>query len=41
MYLAIVAVVGALATWRLAQSRHRRRDRAVTAGQPLPEPVGA
>jgi len=40
MYLAIVAVVGALASWRLAQSRQRRRDRAVTAGQPLPEPVG-
>jgi lysylphosphatidylglycerol synthetase-like protein (DUF2156 family) len=41
MYLAIVAVVGALAAWRLAQSRQRRRDRAVAAGQPLPEPVGA
>jgi uncharacterized membrane protein YfcA len=41
MYLAIVAVVGALAAWRLTQSRQRRRDRAVAAGQPVPEPVGA
>ena len=41
-YLAIVAVVGALAAWRLAQSRQRRRA-AVLAPRPLPtpEPVGA
>jgi uncharacterized protein len=38
-YLAIVTVVGALAAWRLAQSRRRRRARAVA--RPLPEPVGA
>ena len=42
MYLAIVAVVGAVAAWRLAQSRQRRRARAIAAtAQPVPEPVGA
>jgi uncharacterized protein len=41
MYLAIVAVVGALAAWRLSQSRQRRRAKAVAAAQRLPEPVGA
>jgi uncharacterized membrane protein YfcA len=42
MYLAIVAVVGAVATWRLAQSRQRRRAKAIAAtAQPVPEPVGA
>jgi uncharacterized membrane protein YfcA len=42
MYLAIVAVVGALAAWRLTQSRQRRRAKAVAAtAQPVPEPVGA
>src|SRR5215216_1858192 len=42
LYLAIVAVVGALGAWRLSQSRQRRRARAaVAATQPVPEPVGA
>jgi uncharacterized protein len=42
MYLAIVAVVGALAAWRLSQSRQRRRAKAVAAAQQrVPEPVGA
>ena len=42
MYLAIVAVVGTLAAWRLSQSRQRRQARATTAAaQPVPEPVGA
>jgi lysylphosphatidylglycerol synthetase-like protein (DUF2156 family) len=42
MYLAIVAVVGSLAAWRLSQSRQRRRAKAVAAAsQPVPEPVGA
>jgi hypothetical protein len=46
LYLAIVAVVGALAGWRLRQSRQRRRAKAlaaVAAAQPAhaPEPVGA
>jgi uncharacterized membrane protein YfcA len=41
MYLAIVAVVGALAAWRLAQSRQRRRARSLAAAQPVAEPVGA
>jgi hypothetical protein len=42
MYLAIVTVVGAVAAWRLTQSRQRRRAMAaLTAGQPVPEPVGA
>jgi uncharacterized membrane protein YfcA len=41
MYLAIVAVVGALAAWRLTQSRQHRRAKALAAAQPLPEPVGA
>jgi hypothetical protein len=42
MYLAIVAVVGALAAWRLTQSRQHRRAKALaTAAQPVPEPVGA
>jgi type II secretory pathway pseudopilin PulG len=41
MYLAIVAVVGALAAWRLSQSRQRRRAKAVATAQRLPEPVGA
>jgi len=40
MYVAIVVVVGALAAWRLAQSRRRRRAEALAA-QPAPEPVGA
>jgi hypothetical protein len=41
MYLAIVAVVGALAAWRLAQSRQRRQAKALaTTAQRLPEPVG-
>jgi uncharacterized membrane protein YfcA len=39
MYLAIVAVVGALAAWRLAQVRQHRR--AVLAAQPMAEPVRA
>ncbi|HYJ72778.1 MAG TPA: TSUP family transporter, partial [Actinomycetota bacterium] len=41
MYLAIVAVVGALAAWRLSQSRQLRRAKAVATAQRLPEPVGA
>jgi uncharacterized membrane protein YfcA len=44
LYLAIVAVVGALAAWRLTQSRQRRRARAAVASTqhaPAPEPVGA
>ena len=42
LYLSIVAVVGALAAWRLTQSRQRRRAMAVlAAGQRAPEPVGA
>jgi hypothetical protein len=41
MYLAIVAVVGALAAWRLAQSRRRRRAKASATAQPVAEPVGA
>jgi uncharacterized protein len=40
-YLAIVAVVGALAAWRLAQSRRRRRAAALAPRAPAPEPVGA
>jgi uncharacterized protein len=41
MYLAIVAVVGTLATWRLTQARERRRAKAIAAAtQPVPEPVG-
>jgi uncharacterized membrane protein YfcA len=40
-YLAIVAVVGALAAWRLAQSRRRRRAAALASRAPVPEPVGA
>jgi hypothetical protein len=41
-YLAIVAVVGALAAWRLAQSRQRRRAAALAPRPlPTPEPVGA
>ncbi|HEV3398706.1 MAG TPA: TSUP family transporter, partial [Actinomycetes bacterium] len=40
MYLAIVAVVSALAAWRLRQSRQRRRAKAIAAAQPVPEPVG-
>jgi hypothetical protein len=36
-----VAVVGALAAWRLAQSRQRRQAKALaTTAQRLPEPVG-
>jgi hypothetical protein len=42
LYLSIVTVVGALAAWRLTQSRQRRRAMAdLTAGQRVPEPVGA
>jgi uncharacterized membrane protein YfcA len=41
MYLTIVAVVGTLAAWRLAQSRRRRRARVAAAAQRVPEPVGA
>jgi hypothetical protein len=41
LYLAIVAVVGALASWRLSQSRQRRRAKALAGAQPIPEPVGA
>jgi hypothetical protein len=41
MYLAIVAVVGTLAAWRLRQSHQRRRAKAIAASQPVPEPVGA
>ena len=42
LYLSIVTVVGALAAWRLTQSRQRRRAMAdLAAGQPVPEPVGA
>jgi uncharacterized protein len=41
-YLAIVAVVGALAAWRLAQSRQRRRAAALAPRPlPTPEPVRA
>ena len=36
MYLAIVAVVGALAAWRLTQSRQRRRAKAAAATQRCP-----
>jgi uncharacterized protein len=40
MYLAIVAVVGSLAAWRLSQPRRRRRAEAIAAAsQPVPEPV--
>ena len=41
LYLAIVATVGALAAWRLSQSRERRRAKALAGTQPIPEPVGA
>jgi hypothetical protein len=43
MYLVIVAVVGALAAWRLSQSRQRRQAKAIAGAtaQPVPEPVGA
>ena len=42
MYLAIVAVVGAVAAWRLTQSRQRRRAKSIAdTTQPVPEPVGA
>jgi uncharacterized membrane protein YfcA len=42
LYLSIVTVVGALAAWRLTQSRQRRRAMAdLAAGQLVPEPVGA
>jgi hypothetical protein len=41
MYLAIVAVVGALAAWRLSESRQRRRAKTVTTAPRLPEAVGA
>jgi uncharacterized protein len=42
LYLSIVTVVGALAAWRLTQSRQRRRAMAdLAAGQHVPEPVGA
>jgi uncharacterized protein len=42
LYLSIVIAVGALAAWRLAQSRQRRRAMAaLAAGQHVPEPVGA
>ena len=41
LYLAIVAVVGVLAAWRLSQSRQRRRAKALAGAQPIPEPVGA
>src|SRR5215218_689594 len=41
LYLAIVAVVGALGAWRLSQSRQRRRAKALAGAQPIPEPVGA
>jgi hypothetical protein len=41
LYLAIVAVVGVLAAWRLSQSRQRRRAKALAGAQPMPEPVGA
>jgi hypothetical protein len=41
MYLAIVAVVGALAAWRLSQSRQHRRAKTVAAAQRPHEPVGA
>ena len=39
MYLTILAVVGTLAGWRLAQVRQHRR--AVLAAQPVAEPVRA
>ena len=40
MYLAIVAVVGALAAWRLSESRQRRRAKATPPPSGLSEPVG-
>jgi uncharacterized membrane protein YfcA len=39
MYLAIVAVVGSLAAWRLAQSRQRRRSRAMAVARPSAQPA--
>ena len=41
-YLSILTAVGALAAWRLTQSRQRRRAMAdLAASQRVPEPVGA
>jgi hypothetical protein len=39
LYLAIVAVVGAIAAWRLSQARSRRRARQASETPVLPEPV--
>ena len=39
LYLAIVAVVGAVAAWRLSQARNRRRARQAAQAPILPEPV--
>ena len=36
MYLAIVAVVGTLAAWRLTQARERRRAKAIAAAPARP-----
>jgi type II secretory pathway pseudopilin PulG len=39
LYLAIVAVVGAIAAWRLSQARSRRRARQAAETPVLTEPV--
>ena len=39
LYLAIIAVVGAVATWRLSQARRRRRARQTAEAPVLTEPV--
>jgi uncharacterized membrane protein YfcA len=39
LYLAIIAVVGAIAAWRLSQARARRRARQAAEAPALPEPV--
>ena len=39
LYLAIVAVVGAIAAWRLSQARSRRRAKQAAQAPVLPEPA--
>jgi hypothetical protein len=39
LYLAIVAVVGAIAAWRLSQSRSRRRARQAAEAPVVAEPI--
>jgi hypothetical protein len=39
LYLAIVAVVGAIAAWRLSQARSRRRAKQAAQAPVTPEPL--